>query len=373
LHAIKARSINGSLTVTNVTLTQMGAPNTPVMNPAIEGDGSVALSWTPATNGPAAQGFLVLMGASPGAYISQILAGSSTNVSISGLSNGVAIYLVVIATNAVGVSLPSNELSATPVAPGQLRQLLAWDFLAAGGSAAADGSEATVAATYNTYGVQSSTLSRGAGSPAGVLYFNHGAGALNMNSANSWTGTNLAAAKAAGSYFQFTVAPNAGDQLSLSSLAYAAYQQNTHATATIVTEYSTNGFATAGVAINTNNLIQGGWSGGTNVISLAGMTALQNLTTAVTFRFWGYGFNGYEDKGLGEVTGNNDDVSLVGTVTFPPTLGFNFNGTSLSLSWPQGQLLQATKVTGPWVTNGAASPLVLTPSAPEEFFRVQVP
>jgi endoglucanase len=44
-------------------------------------------------------------------------------------------------------------------------------------------------------------------------------------------------------------------------------------------------------------------------------------------------------------------------------------GGQLKVQWPQGTLLQATNVLGPWSTNSATSPLILSPSAPAEFFR----
>ena len=56
----------------------------------------------------------------------------------------------------------------------------------------------------------------------------------------------------------------------------------------------------------------------------------------------------------------------------PVTLGFQFSGGSLTLSWPNGTLLQATNVTGPWVTNNAPSPLTVTPTGPRMFYRVKV-
>jgi hypothetical protein len=56
----------------------------------------------------------------------------------------------------------------------------------------------------------------------------------------------------------------------------------------------------------------------------------------------------------------------------PVTLGFQFSGGSLTLSWPNGTLLQAANVTGPWVTNNAPSPLTVTPTGPRMFYRVKV-
>lgn len=47
-------------------------------------------------------------------------------------------------------------------------------------------------------------------------------------------------------------------------------------------------------------------------------------------------------------------------------------GASLQLSWPQGVLLQADALTGPWQTNSASSPYLFTPAAPQKFYRVIV-
>ena len=49
-------------------------------------------------------------------------------------------------------------------------------------------------------------------------------------------------------------------------------------------------------------------------------------------------------------------------------------GNNLQLVWPQGVLLQATNLMGPWITNaGATSPYTVSPTAPQMYFRVQVP
>jgi hypothetical protein len=42
------------------------------------------------------------------------------------------------------------------------------------------------------------------------------------------------------------------------------------------------------------------------------------------------------------------------------------------LTWPQGTLLEADELTGPWTTNNAASPYTTPPSAAKKFYRVQV-
>jgi hypothetical protein len=49
-------------------------------------------------------------------------------------------------------------------------------------------------------------------------------------------------------------------------------------------------------------------------------------------------------------------------------------GNNLRLSWPQGALLQATNLTGPWVTNTTAtSPFTIGLTASQMYYRVRVP
>jgi len=252
--------------------------------------------------------------------------------------------------------------------------LAGWDFSGAGGHAATDGDAASVASTYHDPGAQPGTLTLSANASPAALYWGTGEGAMNTR---SFTLPDLAAAKANGDYFQFAVAPVAGNTLSLSSLTYVAYQQELPASGplpTMVTEYSTNGFATPGASIDTNDTIQAGWAGNAEVINLAGISALQNTAATVTFRLWGYGFGAWQDSGLGEVPGDDLDVAVKGTATVPGAvlLGAQMRGANLQLSWPQGTLLEATNITGPWITNPAASPYSMSPTAPWKFFRVKV-
>jgi hypothetical protein len=58
----------------------------------------------------------------------------------------------------------------------------------------------------------------------------------------------------------------------------------------------------------------------------------------------------------------------------PPSITNRWDGSQLTLSWPGGsELLEATNVTGPWSTNtSASSPLMITPSEPQKFYRLQL-
>ena len=55
------------------------------------------------------------------------------------------------------------------------------------------------------------------------------------------------------------------------------------------------------------------------------------------------------------------------------SLGFSAAGTNLTLSWPQGTLLQAPTVNGPWTTNGASSPYTTPMTNPQQYYRVILP
>jgi hypothetical protein len=47
-------------------------------------------------------------------------------------------------------------------------------------------------------------------------------------------------------------------------------------------------------------------------------------------------------------------------------------GGKLQLNWPQGILLQATNISGPWTTNAAVAPFTFNPSSVQLFYRVMV-
>jgi hypothetical protein len=57
----------------------------------------------------------------------------------------------------------------------------------------------------------------------------------------------------------------------------------------------------------------------------------------------------------------------------PVSISLTKNGNNLQIAWPQGVLLEATNVTGPWITNPAAtSPFTSSPTLPQQFYRVRV-
>jgi hypothetical protein len=67
-------------------------------------------------------------------------------------------------------------------------------------------------------------------------------------------------------------------------------------------------------------------------------------------------------------------ASVASGVTLPPlgsvtpTISIHQSGASLQITWT-GILLQSTSLLGPWTTNNATSPLIVTPSGPQQFYR----
>jgi hypothetical protein len=54
------------------------------------------------------------------------------------------------------------------------------------------------------------------------------------------------------------------------------------------------------------------------------------------------------------------------------TLTNKWNGANLILSWPgNGKLLEATNLAGPWTTNTSTSPVTVTPTQSQKFYRIQ--
>jgi fibronectin type 3 domain-containing protein len=99
---------------------QATVPSPPQSLTAKAGNGSVNLSWSaPGSNGGSpVTGYNVYRGTSAGGESATPIATNVTGTSFNDTSvnNGTTYYYTVAAVNAVGVSLPSNEASATPQA-----------------------------------------------------------------------------------------------------------------------------------------------------------------------------------------------------------------------------------------------------------------
>ncbi|MCU4183298.1 fibronectin type III domain-containing protein, partial [Acidiferrimicrobium sp. IK] len=100
------------------------APTAPDQSAPTVGDGTVTVHWTAPVSdgGSAVTGFDVYQAHSAGgedytAAPACSADATATSCTVSGLTDATTYYFTVVATNAVGASRPSSELSATPVAP----------------------------------------------------------------------------------------------------------------------------------------------------------------------------------------------------------------------------------------------------------------
>ncbi|HKZ49204.1 MAG TPA: kelch repeat-containing protein [Thermoplasmata archaeon] len=103
-------------------------PMNPVNLTAVAGDGQVALSWQPPTwdGGEPLAGYSLYRGTTSGGETFLAAVGNVTLYADLAVTNGQTYYYQVTAVNAVGESLPSNEVSATPLGvPGAPRNLTA--------------------------------------------------------------------------------------------------------------------------------------------------------------------------------------------------------------------------------------------------------
>ena len=102
----------------SATTAALSAPSAPTGLTATGGAGSVSLAWTaPANNGGSAiTGYTVYYSTTSGAELSGTAqAASGTSATVTGLATGTTYYFEVVATNAVGNSAPSTQVSASPV------------------------------------------------------------------------------------------------------------------------------------------------------------------------------------------------------------------------------------------------------------------
>lgn len=187
---------------------------------------------------------------------------------------------------------------------------------------AANGLQASSAATDVGTGVQSTNLTRGSGSTCttnGGIPISDCLNVLDGTPNGAWNHADLAAAKAANAYLEWTLTPSTGYSARLTTLQVATYRQYSSGAATLEAEYSFDGFATPGMAIGTITSIQS--TPTSHVLSLSGISALQSATSPVTFRLWAYGFDYWEIKGLGQVAGN--DLTILGSLDgLPSTTAF---------------------------------------------------
>lgn len=141
-----------------------------------------------------------------------------------------------------------------------------------------------------------------------------------VGSGDNGNGLTEATAVSTGAWFSFTVTPESGFSLSLSSFSFDAKQSGSNGAVAIhfflrssLDNYSTTlgsiGTDTAGVVLSTTAF-------NTYTIDLSDLAALQGITGPVTFRF--YTADNRGDNAVGEYF---DNVTLSATVTAVPEAG----------------------------------------------------
>ncbi|MFM1768200.1 MAG: hypothetical protein RJA22_729 [Verrucomicrobiota bacterium] len=329
LHSVKVRSVSTNLClVSRITLAGLGAPPAPSLTAWLDGDGSVTLGWTPVAG---ATRYEIRHGTVSGFHTALVDAGTATSFTLTGLTNGLPIFVVVVAENTAGLSQPSNERGLIPTAAGQGAGLALWEF------AGAAGHESNALPHAATARLSVSPLTRGPG-----LLPSTSEWAVNLR-ANRFASeppaslghlyaSNLTHSITLQQFYQFTVAPVPGHFLSLSQLTFRAFFQNARGGAGLT--FSTNGstFITAPAPAGSPASSQTPWTA-----TLASVPALQGLASPVIFRLHLHGLGPYEVSGLGDPAGS--DLILIGSLQ------------------PVALPLSASRVAGPgfiqlaWATN----------------------
>jgi hypothetical protein len=80
-----------------------------------------------------------------------------------------------------------------------------------------------------------------------------------------------------------------------------------------------------------------------------------------------------QDIKYNEVQGGYVSAVVIRQLAGPPSPTIQKSGSNLQVNWSIGTLLQATNLTGPWITNTASAPLTIAPVSPRLFFRTQIP
>lgn len=138
------------------------------------------------------------------------------------------------------------------------------------------------------------------------------AGNADRFNAQGWDGTTSADnALAANNFFEWTITPSAGYSMSITQIAFQVQRSNTGASnlvlRTSVDSYTAN--------LNTLNNFAGNNATVGSTFNSSGVTALQDVTGAITFRVIGWpgaaaGSTGFEGAG--------NDIQIFGTATLVP-------------------------------------------------------
>jgi len=298
--------------------------------------GGFTLAWTPSTDALGVTEYQV--------YNGTALLGTSTTNSISfgGLDAATATtYAITVrAKDYMGnVSAPSTPAVSvtTPLAP-VFKQIASWDLVnyrvAPKTGTLTSAPVSTTISSGVTVSDLTTTFTNTAQDPNGITTINNNA-------------TNLAEAIAKGEYFEFTIAPVGGKQLTIGSIGLALLNQGVH---TYCLLSNKKGFTAANeiAHVTTANPYVQFWD---NPLSKFYISNHDNLTSAITFRIYIYLTNGissfgtYDRAGIG--SRRTSEVAadfiinglLTGADSQNPTapgqpVVTDIRATTATLSWP---------------------------------------
>jgi hypothetical protein len=218
-------------------------------------------------------------------------AATTSPIVISGLVNGTSYNVQIRAVNAVGDGVATATTAATPAAPPIWTNPIT----------------ATDPSTLNPYttgdvknsNITVSGISRGSGIAAST--------AGNRYSASGWNSSSLDL----NDYFQFTITPTVGYQVSLTSFVYTSQASNTTGITATIRSSIDNYAASIGTASVS----------GTTTINLTA-ASFQNVSSPITFRLYAW------SAAASTTTFSVNDFAFNGTVGVIPTITIDGNTSS---------------------------------------------
>jgi autotransporter-associated beta strand protein len=208
---------------------------------------------------------------------------------------------------------------------GYADDLALFDLLSSSNDPAGLGNLVAGTADVVSPNVTVSQLTRGTGFSVSNQYAFTGRGSMDTNTDQG--PSDLAGAMSRNIYAQVSISPTAGNALNLSGFSVYLFGQG-DGKATI--QYSLDNFANVSTAATISPIV-GGWTGRLTNLDLSTFSDLQNVTSTVSFRIYLYGFGGYSDRGIGQVSGNNTDLGIFGTSA--PVVSEIFWGGTTSSNW----------------------------------------
>jgi hypothetical protein len=380
---------------------------------AVAGDSQIKLSWIAP---PGAISFNVYRGTiSAGENGAPVVRGlSAANYTDTNITNGQAYFYTITSVNPVlgGESPPSVEASAMPQyatsSDAYQNAILAanpvayWRLNETSGSTAFD----ALGGFDGTYG-SNVTLGVAGPKPTDFLGFelNNSAAEFTNNVTNSWVtipALNLNANTVTITAWIYPM----GSQADFTGLLFCR-----SGTTVAGLNYGGSGSGSAGTIGYTWNNLMSTWNWNSGLVppanqwsfvalavqpsqatvflfTLNGLQTATNILTHPVQSFAGLGtigtdtyspvarsFNGVmDDVVVFDYTLTPADLQQLyanGSMLSQVQLGYQTMGSNFNLTWPQGTLLQATNVAGPWSrASTAASPCAVVPAGPAMFYRV---